>query len=151
MKNAYLTVFAVFMILAISGFASAFGDTSKTIVSGKVYDEDIVTGPVVSGANVTVTCAGHVLGTTSIADGSYAVVYNTRDCGIGQTVDIAASKDDRSGSTTAVVNDGGMAVLCDVKLNYAVGNVVLIPEFGLTVGMFTIVGALVAFFLIRRD
>ena len=82
----------------------------------------------------------------SVADGAYSVLFDYGECGIGSTVSVHAEKDGRTGDVDATVNGGPVAI----SLNYAVGNVVLIPEFGLLIGTMTILGALVAFIIIRR-
>ena len=146
MKKMYFAMFALFMAVLLTGFVSA----DRTLVSGVVYDGSIG-GDTVSGATVTATCENETLSTVSAnVTGAYVIpAFGYNKCGIGSVVSVHAEKDGRTGDTNATVNDGG-DLRTDLSLNYAVGNVVLIPEFGLLIGTMTILGALVAFMIIRR-
>lgn len=145
MKKMYFAMFALFMAVLLTGFVSA----DRTLVAGTIYDEDIVSGVTQEGANVTITCGEDVLHTVSVAHGAYANAFGYGQCVPGSTVSVHAQYGAKTGDVTATVNNG-TAVLPELSLNYAVGNVVLIPEFGLLIGTMTILGALVAFMIIRR-
>ena len=137
---------AVFAAIALIGFASA--DTAA--VAGKIYNSDY--SATIPGASVNVTCNGTTHTTTSLADGSYAVTFDSNNfepCAVGSTVQVGASKDGMSGQSSGIVNDGSNIFL-DCNIDFAVVNVALIPEFGILIGTITIMGALVAFFVIRR-
>ncbi len=151
MKNLYAFALGLVLTIALIGIVSAAPNDFNTVVAGKIYAQNIVTGPVVPNAVVNVTCYGEVpvsLNTTSLADGAYAVTFTGSECPVGANVSVFAFHPSfGSGSVNATVNDGAEL---NLPLNFAVGNVVLVPEFGLTVGFITIIGALGAFLVIRR-
>ncbi len=145
-------VFILASVLLTLGFVSAVTDevpacTSQTIVGGTIYQEDI-TNPI-AGADVYVTCGTETLSTTSEADGSYSVVFDCSKCDYGYDVEVRATKDALEGTEDGEVNMK-YDLLCGVKLNVGIINVPLVPEFGVVVGVLTALGAVGAFFVVRK-
>ena len=139
-RELILGVMVLFLVLALS-LVSA-----KTLIAGKIYNSDY--SETISGASVEVTCNSYTETTTSLSDGSYAVTFNEtgqNSCNNGSTVEVYAEKGGLYGSKSGVVND-------DVVLDWdiAIVNVPLIPEFGIFVGMLTVLSALGVFFLVRK-
>ena len=133
--------------------------SSTTVIAGKIYNSDY-TG-VISGADVTVTCGDYILTAISLNDGAYKVEYNgdTGYCGIGDSLVVYAEKDSLSGMKTGTIKGEGDCTdpssdncLINIYsgLDVAVVNVPLVPEFGAIIGVLTIMGALGAFFIVRR-
>jgi hypothetical protein len=152
MKKIFLLAFLASMLLL--GFASAVpicATAETTFVSGAITDQTNANAPV-DGANVTVDCNGNVKSVISAADGGYSVEFLATECTNGDTVSVSATKDSLSGSNdqptwyTQNATVGCLKLIIDV----ACVDVPLMPEFGLMIGALTIVGALTAFFVIRR-
>jgi hypothetical protein len=141
-------------ILVLTSFASAIpvcATAETTYVSGLVTDQTNGNA-VVDGANVMVTCNSVEKNTTSASDGSYSVEFSAADCGNGDSVIVSATKGSLSGDNdTAVWFTSNSTIGClQLIVNVACADVPLIPEYGIMLGGLTIVGALVAFFVIRR-
>ena len=119
-----------------------------TFVDGNITD---LSGSPVEGADVDVTChhggGNYETSTVSSSDGGYTVLYPTNECNTGDTVDVTAAKDGMSGANSGVVQDWNGCQIIDI--NVAVVDVV-IPEFGLLTGAFTLISSLGAFFVIKR-
>lgn len=150
MKKLVLAgVLVGFMILAIS-IVSAY----STVVSGTIYDttDDYAIVPY---AYVEVTCNGYTLNETAKSDGIYWVTFMNETCPINTTMavgDICAKSGDLEGCNKdpVTVHDIGEYPV-DLELGFAPGgDVFLIPEFGLVVGLITILSAVGIFFVIRR-
>ena len=151
-KTLTLSILVAFAVIAVMGVASAISSAAptpptNTEVSGTVYlQSSPSTG--VEGANVSVVCDTDTLNpqtTVTSVNGSYAVAFETA-CGM---VYVTASKDGASNMVSRAPNNFG--VVNDCILLLALVDVPLVPEFGMFMGMTTIIGALVAFFVIRRN
>lgn len=124
-------------------------EKQKTLIAGRIYMAD--TNKSVSGADVTVTCEhngkSYSKTTKSNFAGKYMVLFKNKYCNDGDSVTVYADKDGNSGSEEGTVVNGKW-----IFKHYDVAfiNVPLIPEFGLIIGIVTSLGALVAFFVIRR-
>ena len=137
-------LFGILAVLALS-LVSA-----KTLIAGKIYNSDY--SDTIAGASVQVTCvhggASNVRATTSLSDGTYAVTYEEEGddaCNNNDEVTVYAEKDGLSGSKTGIVNK-------DVVQDWDISilNVAIIPEFGLFVGILTLMSSLAMFLIIRR-
>ncbi len=140
----------LFSLMILSLLVLSIGAVSaKTLIAGKIYNADF--SETISGADVTVTCNGHIQTTTSLSDGSYSVTYKetgSGSCDSGDTLSVYASHPDYgANSKTGVINDDVFGNNWDL----AIVNVPLVPEFGLIVGALTLLSALGVFFLIRRE
>ncbi|MFA4960416.1 MAG: hypothetical protein WC548_02020 [Candidatus Pacearchaeota archaeon] len=134
----------ILALLILPGFVLAELDDKPTVVSGIIYNQDN-TG-VVSGATIYITCNSVTRSAISDSDGAYAVVFATSDnCDDGDNVIVTALKDDLSGTDNGRVHDFGLVV------NVAVVDVFMTPEFGLVMGLLTLVGAVGIFFVVKRN
>ena len=136
------------MILGLFVISMVSIVSAKTLVAGKIYNEDY--SKVIGGAEVTVTCDPSSVITTnpviiSEADGTYAVEFyeNPMECTDGDMVTVYAEKDEMSGTETGEVKDLGLTV------DLAIINVT-IPEFGLIIGALTLLCAVGIFAFVRR-
>lgn len=152
MNKAFSFLVLSLMVILMLGAVSA----STTVIAGKIYNSDYTA--IIKGANVTVTCGGNVISTTSLADGSYKVQY-TDVCVNGSSLTVYAVKGPLSGSKTGTIKAQGDCTnptsdncLINVfeGLDVAVVNVPLVPEFNVGVGALTALGAVGVFFLIRK-
>ena len=147
MAKIIKSMILMLIMLFSAGFAFAAVDINfnldQTVVTGKIYNADF--SQTIEGANVEVTCApGEVKTTTSRDDGSYNVVFSAGEC-TSDKVNVVAYTGDLYGSTTSVIYEN---VIGDLDL--AVANVAVVPEFGLIVGLMTMLGALGLFFYVRK-
>jgi hypothetical protein len=151
MKKTFILMLAALLVIAAVASATSVETTSsKTIIAGKVYDSpDFEHANGVSGANVNVTCKFNVLTTQSSSDGTYSVVYNSStQCPEGFEATVVAEKNGIvSNIGTGKVHDL-TAVIPDIYLG--VVNVALIPEFGVFVGVLTLISAVAVFFVVRK-
>ena len=142
-KILSLLVLSLFVLSAIGGVSA------KTLIAGKIYNADY--SDTIAGADVIVSCARgsvtNVQNITSESDGQYDVTFSWAECHEEDIVTVSAIKDGLYGSKTGVVHDVAFGTDWDL----AVVNVPLVPEFGVIVGVLTIFGAMVVFFVIRRD
>ena len=75
---------------------------AQTLVAGKVYTSGY--NDIVPDASISVVCNNGVpMTTTSLDDGTYAVRFNQSECGLGNNVEVSATKGDLSGSASGVV------------------------------------------------
>ena len=121
--------------------------TSQTIVGGTIYQEVVEMG--VEGADVWVTCNEETIQTTSGADGAYSVNFDCEVCDYGDAVTVHATKEGLSGDNSGAV-DMTWQIPCGIQLDVGIVNVPLVPEFGAVVAVLTVMGALGAFFVVRR-
>ena len=141
-KALVLSVLGLVLLMSISMVSA------KTIIAGKIYDSDF--SNTVSGADVVIICNGTMKTTTSASDGAYSVEYNEtgiNKCDSGDVLNVDASHPSYgAGSQSGVIHD-------DMIMTWDVGivNVPLVPEFGLVIGMLTILGAVGVFFVVRRE
>lgn len=150
--NYYKTVFLSLALLSFSlllPFAQrAYAATILlTTVSGVVRNSANHVEP---GVNVSVTCNGHTLPTTTLPDGTYQVVFQTADnCIVGDTVTASGIKGSASGHGSATVHTSGTFGI--VTLDFAVDDfTVSVPEFSTTLGLFTGMLSLGGFLTLRK-
>jgi len=134
------------LILLSVGVVSA-----KTMISGIVYNGDY--SGVVGGANVSISCAHgeftNVKKVVSLNDGAYSVSFSESGkdgCNDGDVVSVVAVKDGLSGSSSGVVHNDVVG-----SWDIAVVNISMVPEFGVVVGMLTMLSAVGIFFVVRKD
>ena len=132
-------ILGMFLVLAVTASVSA--DT--TFIAGKIYNADY--SDVISGADVTVTCNGEIIETTSLSDGAYSVTYFGTSCVEGADLTVSGVKGDLYGSKTGEIHS-----VESTNWDFSVVNVPLVPEFGLIAGMVTILGAVGMFFFVRK-
>jgi hypothetical protein len=104
--------------------ASTFAVSAKTDITGTVTNHN---NPV-SSASVTVNCNSSSGTDTTDASGDYLVVFDAADCPSGAPISVAASKNGQSGHSSGTAN------AITTKLNVALVNVNVVPEYGL-IGM----------------
>jgi hypothetical protein len=130
------TVLAVLMVpaatLAISGF---------TDVTGVITYQGVHVG---QGVVVTVECNGNVLTDNTDASGTYFVQFPKQQCLKPDLITVTADSNNHEGKAT------GKATEETTKLNVALINVSIVPEFGL-IGLAgaTLIGG-AAFMIVRR-
>lgn len=155
MKNSISLVVVSLMAVLLLGFASA--DTQTTIIAGKIYNSDYTA--VIAGADVDVTCDGVTISVVSKADGAYKVEYTDGSCYVGDSLTVYAEKEGLTGQKTGTIlaegtcsdpNTDNCLINVYDGLDVAVVNVPLVPEFGLIVGVLTILGAVGVFFVVRQ-
>jgi len=142
MKKVFSLMILSLLVLSM-GIASA-----STLIAGKIYNADY--SDTIADADVTVTCNGNIQTTTSLSDGAYAVTYNetgSGSCDNGNTLNVYASHPNYgANSKTGVINNDVFGTW-----DLAIVNVPLVPEFGVFVGLLTILSAFGVFFIIRKE
>jgi|GEM_PF-7050245 hypothetical protein len=140
------------VLLSISAFAimipavaSAEGEPSPpslTVVSGTVTNN----GNPVVGANVSVSCDGNILTSSTNASGGYVVQYSTIAlCPNGATATATATKGGLNGS-----NSGPVSNVVPNTLNISTVNVSVVPELGALTGVGAAIIGGAAFMVVRR-
>jgi hypothetical protein len=144
MKNLSILIVLGLMIFSI-GMVSAVDISENVIVGGNIWNAD--GGSKIAGAQVIVECNDHEINTTSSSEGEYGVEFNNSQgdiCVVGDTVTVTAISGDSSGSNTDTVEDFKLTV------NLVIIDV-MVPEFGVIIGMLTILSAVGVFFFVRRE
>ena len=146
MKNLLAFMILGLFVISMIGVVSA-----KTLVAGIVYNEDY--SQPIEGASVNVKCfnSSDTLqgegNTTTLSDGTYAIEFSeigsSNNCVNGDKAVVTATKDAASGSNYGFVQDYGATV----KL--AIVNI-SIPEFGLVLGIITLVACVGIFFFVKK-
>lgn len=142
----------IMSLILIGMFILTFGIISaKTAISGEISGANV--DDFIIGANVTVSCAHgvytNIMTDVSSVTGEYYVEFDERGnlgCNDGDIVTVTAEKDGQIGIRSDVVKDD-MIGTWDI----AIINVPLVPEFGIIIGMLTMVSAVGIFFFVRRD
>ncbi len=155
-----LNVFVLAGLVLMLGFASAMTDVAGAAPSCGTYETTFVSGIItdasgenpIASAEVTVKCNNIKKETLSEADGSYSVQFEASECGAGDDVTVTARYGDLNGESQEIVwhTENERIECLDLVINVACGNVPLVPEFGAIVATLTIMGALGAFFVVRR-
>lgn len=154
MKKGLIAIIAIFSILLI-GAVSA-----RTMVLGVTYDgtknysldKELIPIP---NANVVVTCTegDRISNRTTISDdeGVYNVDFPSSECNENDILQISAEGSGLKGLVIEEVHDSSTSnSTIDIGMDYGVGFVPLVPEFGMIVGIATVLGAVSVFFVIRR-
>ena len=101
-----------------------------TIAGGYIYDD--VTGDGIPGADVTIRCVetGKTMTDTTDPEGYYLV---TIQCGTGDTIEVTATADGKSGSNSGIVEHLGNITMGETVIDLNISRVdVTIPEFPVT-------------------
>jgi len=152
MKKIFSLIILSLMVVSLIGIASAITCSQQaTTVGGTIYQEDITN--FISGASVEVICnhdgIDYTETTTSGSYGEYSVLFNEYECVYGDQVTVNAQSNGLIGT-----NQGIVSMTYDLgclTLNVGIVNVPLVPEFGIFVGLLTILSAFGVFFIIRKD
>jgi hypothetical protein len=154
----FVLIFAVVMLTTTSFISANCAVSSiggpKTVISGVITDQN---NNLVNGAKITIVCNHNGFKNPksgkSASNGEYSTVYISSpqqtcngQCYKGDTVTVTATKNGITNSNTGVVNSEETSI--NVELNSSVPPVV--PEFGTAVGVLTVLGALGAFFVVRK-
>lgn len=137
MKKTLVLIFLGLLVISMVSVVSA-----ETFIVGKVYEDNYKTP--LGDANVTVTCEGNIRNTLSESDGTYDVEYSVLECGEGETVLVTAEKGEKFGSETGIVNE------LKAEIKFSVINVT-VPEFGVFVGMLTLMACVGVFFFVKKQ
>jgi len=141
-KQLFSLVILSLLVISTIGAVSA-----KTLIAGKIYNADY--SDTIAGADVTITCIHgsdtNVQTTTSLGDGAYDVTFYESACESGDDLTVSATKGDLYGSKSGVIHEDAF-----YDWDLAVVNVPLVPEFGLIVGILTVLSAMIMFFVIRK-
>ena len=155
MKKLYLVPVLALLVLSSLAMVSAIvpvcATVETTFVSGVITDATNGNAPV-DGADVTVDCNGNVKATTSDSSGGYEVQYDPSECDYGDPVSVSASYGGLNGESDDVdwYTENSQIGCLEMIINVACVDVPLVPEFGIIVAGMTVLGALGAFFLVRR-
>ena len=148
--NKISSIFLLGILIFSLGAVSA-----KTMISGKIYNSDF-TGTI-NEANVTISCE-HKVGddiftnirnAISLSDGTYSVEYNEaakNGCDDGDIVTVTAKKNELHGVRSGIVHENVVGTW-----DVGVVNVPMVPEFGLFIGILTLVSVTGIFFVIRKN
>jgi hypothetical protein len=146
-------------ILVLTGIVSATFNQcgfETTVVDGTIYQAggNPNDNPI-EGADVVVTCKhGGVNYTSAVVqsddEGHYAVNFPANQCDLDDEVTVSASLGEISNEEQGEI-EYSFSYGCRCRVNIGVVDVPLIPEFGILLGGLTIAGALIAFFVIRRQ
>lgn len=117
------------------------------LITGVVYIDDI--NNYVANAYVEVECNNIVKNATTNPVGVYQVTYYEGDCQFTDIVTVFAEKEGMTGEATGVVSVDDYKI-GNFKIDIAMINVPLIPEFGILVGSLTVVSAIMVFLFIRK-
>ncbi len=148
-KKSISGFFLALVVLTSLGLVGVSAD-SETIVAGKIYETDDMTGPVVSGADVTVDCyhdgdsSPNTEETTSADNGAYGVGFDEDECDDEDEVIVTATKDGMSGSKSGNVTGDFIG-----DLNVAIINV-SIPEFSAIAASIALIGSGIGFLVLRK-
>jgi hypothetical protein len=160
MKKIALYMVLGLLVVSMFGMASAVQSCSTidvgTVINGKILND--ATGVPISGANVKVSCNGKDLPTTSGSGGEYSVLFSPSQCGMNDTVVVSADNGEGLiGQESGIVDESGSTSAescpnCCLEFVFNVGciDVRMVPEFGIAMGIVTLVSAVGLFFFIRR-
>ena len=133
----------VTVLLASLGGAVAV-DEGSTLITGKIYNADFTVE--VEGADVQINCNGNIQNFVSEANGQYTVIYDKEVCDAGDSLVVIAEKDGMYGSASGIIHENAIMNNWDL----GVVNVAIVPEFGLFMGMLTMLSAMGIFFVVRK-
>ncbi len=138
-KRIALFISTVFAVVALP--VAAFATPGVTDVTGVI---SLNGNPVGAGVTATVVCHNNTLTDATDSSGTYFVQFTQQQCPKNQTATVSATVSGNTGSNTGKVNG------VTNKLNLAVVDVNVVPEFGLiaAAGAGLIGGA--GFLIVRR-
>jgi hypothetical protein len=140
MKFSKLSLLTPVVALALTVAPFVHAQPAPTFQVGMV--EGVVSGSnsnPVDAANVSVTCNSVTLNGTTNSSGFYFIQFDNGVCTTGMNVTVNASKGSENGSQTGTMLDNGTAGF--VKLDVAIVNVPMVPEFGLITGALALLGS----------
>jgi len=143
-----LVLMLIGMFVLSFGFASA-----KTYITGKVYDATDPSWPEVYNATVNVTCTHGSVPISDVtytdSEGTYAFEFLDAECDFGDTISIIGFKE---GIGQGIGDGNEVSIdMPGISVNIGVSNVPLVPEFGVVVGLITMLSAVGIFFMVRRE
>jgi hypothetical protein len=155
-----LTAFLIFASANVSmvsacGYKDHFDcKVTETIVEGRIYFAD--NNQSAGNSDVTITCVHNGTSYTKNTDsansgflkGTYFVLFPQSQCVAGDEVRVSAVKGGSSGEEEGTIKNWITKRCLDIDIGII--NVALIPEFGVIVGVLTLVGAVGMFFVVRR-
>ena len=139
LSAAFLALVGFLFVPVAQAFAVQYG-----AVIGQVTHNSIS----IPGANVSVLCNGNTLTTTTNPTGLYFVQFTNSVCMSGQTVTVTATSGGMSGTETGTMDNGNS--YGGVRVDVAVVNIPLVPEFGMITGAVTALTSGGLFLLKRR-
>ena len=153
MKKALLFVAiltAVMIVSSVSATIPICATVETTYVSGTISDQS--NGDPISGANVDITCNGHLQSAISDLNGGYSVQYPASECADGDDVSVSATYNGLSGNSDSVswYTQNTQIGCLEMIVNVACVDVPLVPEFGFVIGTLTALSAIGIFFFVRK-
>ena len=136
------------ILMSLLPLVSAGDGNEATVVGGTIYENVVENG--VNGASVVVSCNGFNESAVSGSAGQYSVSFASDECECGDSVYVFASKGSLSGSSMGAVDMCNLTPVPSLELDVAIVNVPLVPEFGVIVGLVTVLGAVGIFFVVRK-
>ncbi len=143
MKNIFN--FGIVTILLASLLFASAGGAGKTLITGLVYNADY--SDTIDGASVMVNCSNHIKNVFSKSNGKYSVTYEKSECGFNDPLMVRAEKNGQIGYKSGNIHENA----ANVNWDLGVVNVTIVPEFGVVVGVLTLLSAVGMFFVIRKD
>ena len=140
MRKRILAALASGLAVAVLLPAATFAASARTEVSGVVTNN----GSPVKGAEVVVICDSNAKDTKTDKTGTYLVQYAAVKCPNGATAHVTATAGSLGGNNSGSVN--GLTE----KLNVAIVNVSVVPEFGLITGLAATILGGAGYLVIRR-
>ena len=141
-------ILVALFLLALFPLVSAIPVNEATVVGGTIYENVITNGAV--GAKVVISCNGVNQTTLSSVGGAYSSSFSNTDCECGDSVFVYATKGSLSGSAAGSITMCDLQPIPSITLDVGIVNVPLVPEFGLIAGLIAVLGAVGAFFVIRK-
>jgi hypothetical protein len=138
-KKVFTTIFSS-IALAVLLPATSLAASARTEVSGVVTSGS----KAIAGAHVIVICSGNVKKTTTDNSGTYLVQYPIAKCPNQAIANVTATFGSKGG------NNSGQVKNLTEKLNVAIVNVSVVPEFGLLTGAVATIAGGAGYLAIRR-
>jgi hypothetical protein len=143
-KFIFISILCVIVLLGSIYFVAAnsvgVGMAPETVITGKVYYAE--NNLPVDGAKVTIKCGLARTGTRTAEDGTYYFNLLKKQCGKNHSVTVNANKNGITGAVTEFANGE--------EIDVPIGSTPVVPEFGVTAGIVTVLGAVGTFFVIRK-
>lgn len=153
MQKTYVLLLSAFLLVTIVAMSvSAVSSVDvKTVIGGKVYDSpNFEKANGVPGATVYVTCGANTATATTKLDGTYIATFSTAE-GCTDKSTLTAYAISADGKTQSKTESGTVDDYTnDFNLYLGVVNIALVPEFGVGVGLLTLLSAMGIFFFIRK-
>ena len=118
----------VMVVVDEDGEPIAGGGHTQTDFTGNVVDED---GKPIAGAEVNVTCGGHTQTDFTDSDGNYGVDF-TGTCSAGHIVNVTATHQGRTGSSSGKIKDYHVVQIVDIDVTTPIPEFVQIVDIDVT-------------------